>query len=255
MSSLRYSSTPSTAQPIPTVTRSAIPSPPAKKQKMSLSQTYMLATVARRQLQKEAARADHDLRRLVGHANLLDGLMLDLAHAEEEQESWFNESVSSANAAASPEPRHVSWADSHAIPEEAIDEEDEVYDEDSDDEDVEIDIPAPKTSTATIEDDAEDMELDDEYDDSLVLTRSPSHSTRSSSSSSLASSAPSSPPELMHEDSSETEDSESEDESLPPSPTAVQSFAPALDAFSQKHSQVVTTSIFDDNGPLPIAAY
>ena len=56
-------------------------SPPAKKQKMSLTQTYYVASTARSKLGKEANRADHNLRVLVGHANLLDNLMLDLANA------------------------------------------------------------------------------------------------------------------------------------------------------------------------------
>ena len=61
---------------------------------MSITQTYFLAHSARGKLSKEAARADHDLRLLVGHANMLDSLMLDLANAEQEQERWFNQTVS-----------------------------------------------------------------------------------------------------------------------------------------------------------------
>lgn len=41
---------------------------------------------AQRKLQKEAIRDDNDLRLMVGHANLLDSLMMDLHLAEEEQE-------------------------------------------------------------------------------------------------------------------------------------------------------------------------
>ena len=43
--------------------------PPAKKQKMSLTQTYYVASTARSKLGREASKADHDLRRLVGSAS------------------------------------------------------------------------------------------------------------------------------------------------------------------------------------------
>jgi len=43
--------------------------PPAKKQKMSLTQTYYVASTARSKLGREASRADHNLRLLVGHAS------------------------------------------------------------------------------------------------------------------------------------------------------------------------------------------
>ncbi|KAK2628527.1 hypothetical protein QTJ16_001630 [Diplocarpon rosae] len=77
---------------------------------MSLTQTYYLAHTARGKLSSEAARADHNLRLLVGHANLLDGLMLELAAAEAEQEQWFfTQSVPQASQPA--EPRHIQWAD------------------------------------------------------------------------------------------------------------------------------------------------
>ena len=53
---------------------------------MSLTQTYYLAHTARKKLTIQAARADHDLRLLVGHANLLDNLMLELSDTESERE-------------------------------------------------------------------------------------------------------------------------------------------------------------------------
>ena len=80
---------------------------------MSITQTYFLAHKARAKLSNEAARPDHNLRLLVGHANLLDSLMLDLAEAEREQESWFNQSV--RGAAPKAEERHVQWADDVAV--------------------------------------------------------------------------------------------------------------------------------------------
>ena len=76
---------------------------------MSITQTYYLAHKARGKLSSEAARPDHNLRLLVGHANLLDSLMLELAEAEQEQETWFNQSVKKASKPA--EPRHIQWAD------------------------------------------------------------------------------------------------------------------------------------------------
>ena len=99
-----------------------ISSPPQKKQKMSLTQTYYIAASARSKLGKEACRADHDLRLLVGHANLLDSLMIELQDAERQQEAWFNQTM--AKASKPEEPRHVQWVDS-------IVEEDEDSDSDS----------------------------------------------------------------------------------------------------------------------------
>ncbi|KAL6247116.1 hypothetical protein RBB50_005459 [Rhinocladiella similis] len=63
---------------------------PQKKQKLNITQTYFLAYTARGKLSHEAAQADHNLRLLVGHANMLDSLMLDLANAEQEQERWYS---------------------------------------------------------------------------------------------------------------------------------------------------------------------
>lgn len=47
--------------------------------KMSLAETYMLASKARSKLTREASRQDHDLRILVSHANMLDNLMEELS--------------------------------------------------------------------------------------------------------------------------------------------------------------------------------
>lgn len=77
-----------------------------QKKKMSITQTYFLAHSARGKLSREAARPDHDLRLLVGHANMLDSLMIDLANAEQEQERWFNRSVVGADAEEEDEPAH-----------------------------------------------------------------------------------------------------------------------------------------------------
>jgi hypothetical protein len=152
---------------------------PQKKQKMSITQTYFLAHSARGKLSREAARADHDLRLLVGHANMLDSLMLDLANAEQEQERWFNKSVSGA--------REEDEEPAHAHVETIAEEEDDSdYEEEK-----------PETQITTVELDS-DMEEDDETDIELTLTRTPSRH---------------SPPAL-----STDSDSDSEDESMPPSP-------------------------------------
>ena len=232
MSNLKYSTTISVL-PIQ-ITRSTSSSPPPeKKKKMSLTQTYMLAHTARGKLSKEASRPAHNLRRLVGHANMLDNLMLDLANAEQEQEAWFNQSVKSANKEAS-EPKHIHWAET--IPEEVVEEEDS--DSESDEEEYQVarqmpvrrvaKTPPPPPPAAELEDSDEEMEYDDEYDDNdLALTRTDSH-----------------PPELMHEDS----DSESEDESMPPSPPST---TISFDPFSEKQRQAIaTTSFYESNKSL-----
>ncbi|CAL8581328.1 hypothetical protein XPA_007027 [Xanthoria parietina] len=206
------------------IVRKTIPSPPQKKQKMSVTQTFYLAHTARGKLSKEAAQADHNLRRLVGHANLLDGLMLDLADAEREQESWFNQTVKGATKA-SESPRHIQWADSI---EEAIEDEDEYSDNESDSDD-ELDqipqIPARRlrqevapTPMVTVEEDSDEEMMDDQdTDEELALTRTDSNQ----------------PPELLHESDSDSDDD------MPPSPP--QPNLP-LDAFSEKQRQAIATT-------------
>ncbi|KAF9886486.1 hypothetical protein FE257_011393 [Aspergillus nanangensis] len=204
---------------------------------MSITQTYYLAHTARKKLTREASRADHDLRLLVGHANLLDSLMLDLADAEQEQERWFNQTVSGVTKTQGSD-RHIQWAETVVEePEEDWDPED-VSDDDSDvsdDSDLEEEedfeptavrrrAPSPVAfiHEREIEEDY-DSDSDDsdfEYDDlddteELALTRSPSRQ---------------SPPELAADS-----DEESEDDSMPPSPPQ-----PTLDAFSEKEPQTTT---------------
>ncbi|EFE39276.1 conserved hypothetical protein [Trichophyton verrucosum HKI 0517] len=122
-----------------------------KKRDMSLSETYVLAHTARAKLTREAARADHHLRLLVGHANMLDNLMLDLAEAEREREAWYNQAIKSrstststtSTTAAAPAPvsgKRIQWLDTvvrHDEPEGDSDNEtgewDAVSDSDSDD--------------------------------------------------------------------------------------------------------------------------
>jgi hypothetical protein len=175
---------------------------------MSITQTYFLAHSARGKLSKEASRADHDLRLLVGHANLLDSLMLDLASAEQEQEQWFTKTVSQSEEVVE-EPEAL-W--------EADDTDDS--DEESEYDEEETIKPATQTTivTTTEVEEVEDAEYeeDDEEDfGDLALTRTVSRHSP--------------PPEL-----SSDSDSDSEDESMPPSPPSA-----TFDAFTEHQRQAI----------------
>lgn len=190
------------------------------KKDMSLTQTYHLAHMARGKLSKEAARDEHRLYRLVGHANLLDSLMLDLQAAEEEQERWFNATVKSVvTTAAAPvrlaEPK-IQWADTPARVDEADEDSDDFeYSEDlfesSDDEDY-ADLDR------AMDDDFAPLARVTSHSDNLTPQTIPTASSSSSSSSenSYADLALSSPsvPELESDDDSDIDD----DEDMPRSP-------------------------------------
>lgn len=183
---------------------------------MSITQTYFLAHSARGKLSKEAARPDHDLRLLVGHANMLDSLMLDLANAEQEQERWFNNIVSgSADEEEEARHRHVETiveepeADWEADDAESTDDESEDEAEEK-----------PEANITAVEVDS-DMEDDDETDADLTLTRTASRH---------------SPPELSLDS-----DSDSEDEQMPPSPPTT-----TLEVLSEKQRQAIATTSFYD---------
>lgn len=245
-----------------TVSSPFIASSPQRKT-MSITQTYFLAHKARAKLSSEAARPDHNLRLLVGHANLLDTLMLELADAEREQESWFNQSVRGASTQQTQKAdRRVQWADTVVEdPEEdwqaedadddsdassdASDDYSDSDEEESDsessleeDEDVEMADAVPLRRVASHSKPmAEEVEVDSESDDEveeddeedyahLTLTRSPSHS---------ASQPPLSPPELMN---SADSDASSDDESdMPPSPPVV-----TIKTFAKKGSKTTAAS-------------
>jgi len=211
---------------------------PLKRKAMSVTQTYYLAHTARGKLSSEASRADHNLRLLVGHANLLDSLMLELAEAEQEQESWFNQSVKAAKSEESP--KHIQWADTIIEePEEdwraedadsdSSDSEDE-YDEDEDIEMASTGVASlrrvPSRATFTSPNNIEEEEYEDDGEEDyamLSLSRTPSHSAQ--------------PPELSHD----SEDDSSEDEAMPPSPPS-----DSLPTFSEKQrQQIATTSFYD----------
>jgi hypothetical protein len=66
------------------------------QKKMSVTQTTVIAHQVREKLAKEANCPDYNLHRVVCHANMLDTLILGLAHAEDEQESYLNKLTSSA---------------------------------------------------------------------------------------------------------------------------------------------------------------
>ena len=245
LSSLQNTSS-STASIHPSSFQSILPK--RKTKKMSITQTYFLAQTARGKLSREAAQADHDLRLLVGHANLLDSVMLELAEAEQEQERWFNQSVSGARRASSDEPKHIKWADTVVEdPEEDWDPEDASDDSDSDSDDSDYDdtdfLPKSTTTSAPrqspqlpsfvptrgLKTDEEEDVYDDDYhtdsdDEDLTLTRTPSRQQ---------------PPDLLSDS-----DEESDDESMPPSPPQ-----PTFSSFSEKERKAISTTSFYDQQP------
>ncbi|ROW12725.1 hypothetical protein VMCG_00292 [Cytospora schulzeri] len=234
-----------------TTTTTSSPSPilasPIKKKTMSLTQTYYLAHKARAKLSNEAGMPDHNLRLLVGHANLLDSLMLELADAEREQESWFNQSVRNAqqhhhqsqHSEKKADDKHIQWADT------IEEEEDEDYYSDSDEEDSDFEeedvemadivslrrVPShyhaaspPSLKMEVVEVDMEEDDDDEEDYEELTLTRSPSHTLAS-------------PPPELENDSDES----SEDESMPPSPPSA--VLPTFDNSEEKQNKESSSSI------------
>lgn len=188
---------------------------------MSLTQTYYIASAARTKLAKEANRADHNLRRLVAHANTLDALMIDLAEAEREQEAWFNTAVRTASKPE--EPRRVKFLDQVAEEYEEDDSDDESDDGSDIDEEELYSIPPPKSirrapvAVSRSELEADEFEDEDSDDETLALTRVDSY-----------------PPEL-------TQDSDSEDEDdMPGSPEDT------MLEMSEKQRQAITTTAFFD---------
>lgn len=129
-----------------------ISAPQQQQKKMSLAQTFYLAYSARSKLSKAASKPDHDLRLLVGHANMLDALMHDLNEAEQAQDRYYNSSIQSAAAhkavrqqqaqEAQQPSSHIRWADNleksnDDWDEEAISDDDESdFDDEEDEEDV-----------------------------------------------------------------------------------------------------------------------
>lgn len=193
---------------IPPTPSFSIRRPVQQQKKMSITQTYYLAHTARGKLSKEADRADHDLRLLVGHANLLDSLMLDLANAEKEQEHWFNQTVRSA-AKSTRKDRHVQWADAVIEDEEedfsdsdsSSDSDSDYFEEEEEEEEEDESHLRRASAPITVITEHEVSDEDEEDTDRLTLTRSPSRQ---------------SPPELLDDLSSD-----SDEDSMPPSPESV----------------------------------
>ena len=209
-----------------------------RQQKPTLVDNYILAHTARRKLSDEAQRSDHRLRQLVGHANMLDALMLDLHHAELARERRVNEASRSGRGSSSM--RYTS-----AIPEEDLHNLDEADSDDSDSDsdsdsdvysmlDVDTDVeqgrpvadaqisPADANCEQEAVDDAHMCMDEDHYNEDLALARTHSHSP-------FASSSP--VPELIS-DSDESDDDTSTSPTSPPLPT-IRDFATAP-AFGHK---------------------
>jgi hypothetical protein len=135
---------------------------------MSITQTYFLAHSARGKLLREAARPDLDLRLLVGHANMLDSLMLDLTNAEQEQERRFNNIVSGSEEKEQEGPAQIETV----VEEPEYDwEAQDTASSDEESEDETEQRPKPKFSAVEID---SDMEDDDEENDDLTLVRTAS---------------------------------------------------------------------------------
>lgn len=205
---------------------------------MPAPHAYHIAQTARCKLAQAASQPDHDLRLLVGHANMLDALMLNLARSTSNGSRGRSVSYGptartppqspNRHRAADARDQHIRWADMVATDEDneeaIVSDSDLDSDVDSDESDSEEDyederddadtvpsfptafkVPQLRVTTrelANEEDDADDYDDYDDYDDDgqdLTLTRVPSHSQ---------------PPELLHD----PEDYSSEEDSPPPSP-------------------------------------
>jgi hypothetical protein len=197
----------------------------------------------------------------VGHANLLDYLMLELADAEREQERRYNQSIHHHS---SSEPKHIRWAPSvikeEDEPEENWDEDassSDSSDSDSDDEEINFSnddrffieptpittspaftssstrntsssVSSPKPYPVAHVREIENIDEEDHYEDDLeedyadlALTRTNSHSQH--------------PPELLSDEESE------DDELSPPSPPQL-----SFDHFSaaEEREEVLVPSRF-----------
>jgi hypothetical protein len=201
-------------------------------------QTYNLVHAARGKLSSEASRADHNLRRLVGHANLLDSLMLELTKATQEHETWFNEFICEASKPT--RQRHIQGAGAIVNePEEGWRADDaNLSDSDGSDSDYCPDEGIKEQTSsirlATSYNEVEEFEDDSEEDyDDLVLHLTQSHGA--------------SPPDLEYD----SEDS-SDDDLLPPSPPAN-----VLPSFSEKQLQeaaIIEFNLGSPTSPLMTAA-
>lgn len=168
-------------------------------------ETYSVATTCRMKLGKEASRSEHELRRLVCHANMLDMLMEELSDRERGLEGRVNALIRVA-----PEPRQakkVQWIDTIVEELEEVESNSDLDDSSDDDSDSDEEkgtsyrptkakSPVPKLWVgyfASQDHLAEDSEATDHEaaDDDLILRRWPSKAFV---------------PELMHDGDSESED-------------------------------------------------
>lgn len=211
---------------------------------MSITQTFYLAHKARGKLSSEAAKSDHDLRLLVGHANLLDRLMLHLQTAEREQDAWFNAMVR-GNSTEEDE-SNIMDTISEEEEEEHIGSLAEDYPEsESSEDDYEWESshivsvsrhPAYDYSKTVIDVDEVDADEDfeEEEDGFYALRRTSSH-------------APMSPPELI-------EDDDSDSESVPPSPPQP-TMAEPIFYESKNRKQINGTGFYDSTNTLVESTY
>ncbi len=228
--------------------------------KMTLMQTYRVAHQARAKLAREAARADHDLRRLVGHANMLDSLMCELAEAEREQENWFDQTVRGAVTAdmVVEEPAE-DWHLEDAESDDSDSDSDSDSDVEVDEDEIEVHhVRRPTTSMAprqqprssairsaptptvpprpavTVSVVPLDLDDDEEYEDDeadsgdLALVRTRSHP----------------PPDLLPDSEDDSEDDD--DASMPPSPPQ-----PVMHHFTDAERKAIsTTSYYDQSSSM-----
>ena len=223
-----------------------------QSKKMSLTRTYQVAATARSKLGSEARRPEHRLRHLVGHANLLDSLMIELADAERRQEQWFNETVENvATTSTSTIPlssksiEHVRWADTVVEdPDEDATDDDDDDDDDDDassdfssdyDEDAEellsqmplVRLRSPpvqiisKEVSASSSDGETDIDLDvyDEDEDIDVYYPDEEYDEAHALARTYSRS---SPPELIHDDEASSSSSDEEEEAVSPLPLSKQ---------------------------------
>lgn len=178
---------------------------------MSISQTYYLAHAARGKLSSEAARNDHNLRLLVGHANLLDTLTLEIQDAERTREAFYNQAIRGSPK----QDTQIGW--SSAIIEEEESENMTDYEAEPDSDDDEEDFfenvqrivkmaAAPFTHDDAVnfmlppcidegDEDEDEVEDDEQHMEGLSLARVPSHSSQ--------------PPELIADSSDDSSDDDS----------------------------------------------
>lgn len=240
-----------------------------QQKKMSITQTYYLAHTARKKLTREASRSDHDLRLLVGHANLLDSLMLDLADAEQEQERWFNQTVSGASKSSPSDARHIQWAETVVEdpeedwdPEDISDEDSDLFDEDEDDDDddeeddsdlededgnvrlEELAVPTPIVrkqvpSPVTVASHRELPSTDEEYESDPEIEYDDGEEDLEGLTLTRVPSRQSPPPDL-----SSDSDGESEDDAMPPSPPQ-----PTFEFSDEKEPHSTTIPLADTDQP------